>query len=154
MASPGTVREALIAEILGDLGALLTRIEALPPLMLAAEERLTGTAKLLDDAGGRYRTAVTAFNEQAKLDLTQYLERTAQLLASKTAEEQRAAMQEAARLAFRFEAAEKSADLGRVLSDAAREFRRSTWSRLVEHAVTALVASGFTAGLVYVILNV
>lgn len=153
MAAPGTAREALIAEILGDLGALLARVEALPALVRAADERLMETARILDSASDKYRMTVTAFNEQAKLDLAEYLNHKAAAMASMTVEEQRAAMQEAARMAFRSEASEKSADLGKVLGDAARAFRRSRWSRLVEHAVTALVASGFTAGMVYVILS-
>ena len=153
MNAPRTTREALIAEMLGDLDTLLDRVEALPALVAAAEEKLSGTVTALDDAGDKYRMAVTAFNEQAKADLTEYLDRKAVEVSSKTVEEQRAAIQEAARMAFRSEASDKAANLGLVLSEAAKDFRRSMWSRLVEHAVTALIASGFTASLVYVILK-
>jgi hypothetical protein len=74
-------------------------------------------------------------------------------LSSKTVEEQRAAIQEAARVAFRCEASDKAANLGLVLREAAKYFRRSMWSRLIEHAVTASIASSLTASLVYVILK-
>lgn len=156
MTGPRTTREALIAELLGDVDGLLARVEALPALVAAAEEKMTGTAKALEDAGDKYRLAVTAFTEQAKADLSDYLDmKTGQAgqVAAKTVEEQRAALQEAARLAFRSEASDKAASLGVVLGEAAKEFRRSMWSRLVEHAITALIASGFTASLVYVILK-
>jgi hypothetical protein len=39
------------------------------------------------------------------------------------------------------------------LGKAANEFRRSMWTRVMEHAITALIASGFTAGVVYAIVK-
>jgi hypothetical protein len=156
MNGPRTAREALIAEVLGDLDGLLTRVEALPAMVAGAEGRLSGTVAALDEAGDKYRLAVTAFTEQAKADLSEYLDRkTAQAAqqATKTVEEQRAALQEAARLAFRSEASDKAASLGVALGEAAKEFRRSMWARVMEHAVTALIASAFTASLVYVIVK-
>ncbi|MGJ0490051.1 hypothetical protein [Methylobacter sp.] len=153
MNGPRTTREALIAEVLGDLDTLLARVEALPVVVAAAEEKLIGTVTALNDAGDKYRMAVTAFNEQAKADLTEYLDLKAAQVSAKTVEEQRAALQEVARLAFRSEASDKAASLGLVLGEAAKEFRRSVWSRLWEHAITAVLASGFTAGLIFVILK-
>ena len=156
MNGPRTAREALIAEVLGDLDGLLTRVEALPAMVAGAEGRLSGTVAALDEAGDKYRLAVTAFTEQAKADLSEYLDlKTAHAaeLAAKTIEEQRAALQEAARVAFRSEASDKAASLGVALGEAAKEFRRSMWSRMMEHADTALIATTFTAGRVYAIVK-
>ena len=153
MNAPRTTREALIAEMLGDLDTLLARVEALPVAVGAAEERLGATVAALHDAGDKYRLAVTAFNEQAKADLTEYLDRKTAQVAAKTIDEQRAALQEVARAAFRSDASDKAASLGLVLGEAAKEFRRSMGSRVMEHAITALIASAFTSGLVYAILR-
>jgi hypothetical protein len=153
MNSPRTTREALIAEMLGDLDLLLARVEALPALIATAEERLTSTVTALDNAGDKYRMAITAFTEQAKTELAEYLDRKTIEVSSKTVEEQRAAIQEAARVAFRSEASDKAANLGLVLGEAAKEFRRSMWSRLMEYAITALIASGFTVGIFYTLLK-
>jgi hypothetical protein len=142
----------LIAELLGDIDGLLTRIEALPATV---EGKLASAIAALNDAGDKYRLAVTAFTDQAKADLSEYLDRkTAQATqaAAKTVEDQRAVLREIVRTAFRSEASDEAVSLGAALSEAAREFRRSMWSRLMEHAVTALIASGFTAGLVYAIV--
>ena len=115
MNSPRTAREALIAEMLGDLDLLLARVEALPALLVAtAEERFTSTVTALDNAGDKYRMAITAFTEQAKTDLAEYLDRKTIEVSSKTVEEQRAAIQEAARMAFRSEASDKAVNLGLV----------------------------------------
>jgi hypothetical protein len=154
MNGPRTSREALIAELLGEMDALLSRVEALPPAVAGAEERITRATSALIAAGDKYRLAVTAFTEEAKTELTQYLERKAGAIASVTVEDQRAAMQSAARHAFQSEAFEKAAGLGIALGAAAKEFRRSMWSRLLEHAITALIASSFTASLVYAIVRV
>ena len=149
MNSPRTAREALIAEMLGDLDTLLARVEALPALATSAEERLISTVTALDNAGDKYRMAITVFTEQAKTELAEYLDRKTIEVSSKTVEEQCAAIQEAARVAFRSEASDKAANLSLALSEAAKQFRRSMWSRLMEHAITALISSGFTVGLLY-----
>lgn len=153
MADPRTTREALIAELLGDLDTLYARAERLPQAVAESEAKLIGTVTALNEAGDKYRLAVTAFTEQARTELTEYLQRKAGDIAAKTVEEQRAALQEAARAAFRSEASDKAAQLGVSLSQAAREFRRSMGSRLLEHGITALLSSMVTAGLVLYIVR-
>lgn len=153
MAAPNTAREALIAEMLGDLDSIIQRAERLPDIVDAAEGKLTASAKALENAGDKYRLAVTAFNEEAKAELSEYLDRKTTQAVAKTLEESKAAMQDAARLAFRSEASEKAANLGLVLADAAKIFRRSMWSRILEHAITAMIASATTAALVYLLLR-
>jgi len=153
MAAPNTAREALIAEMLGDLDSIIQRAERLPAMVDAAEGKLTATAKALESAGDKYRLAVTAFNEEAKAELSEYLDRKTAQAVAKTLEENKAAMQDAARLAFRSEASEKAANLGIILADAAKIFRRSMWSRVLEHAITAMIASAITAALVYLLLR-
>lgn len=154
MNTPRTVREALMAEILGDLDTLLVRVETFPELIAAAEEKLNNTVAALDEAGDRYRMAVNAYTEQAKAELNEYLDIKTITVTSKTVDEQRAAIQEAARLAFHSEISDKANNLSVVLGDAAKEFRHSMLSRLVEHAITALIASSFTAGLVYAMIKI
>lgn len=141
MNAPRTMKEAYIAEILGDLDGLVDRVESLPALIASTEEKLTLTVKALDEGGDKYRMAVTAFNEQAKADLTDYLDKKAGQIAAKTVEEQRAAIQEIARLAFRSESPHRT------------EYRPSLGSRLIEHGITAFAASSLTATLVYLILR-
>lgn len=151
MTGPRTSREALIAEMLGEVDVLLARVEALPAAVASAEDRIAGAVAALTDAGDKYRLAVTVFTEEAKTELTEYLERKASAVTSKTEEDQRAVIQEATRQAFQSESFEKAENLGITLRAAVKEFRRSMWLRLIEHAITALIASTLTAGLVYAI---
>lgn len=153
MKAPHTVREALMAEVLGDLDKLLTRIEGFPELIISVEEKLTHTVAALNDAGNKYRIAVNTFNEQAKKDLAHYLDTKTASATSKAFEEQSLAIQKAAHTAFNAEILNKAANLSIVLKDAANEFRKSTQIRIIEHAITALIASCFTACLVYAIVK-
>jgi hypothetical protein len=149
MAGPRTTREALIAELLGDVDALLARVEQLPHAVREAEATLRGTVTALEDAGDKYRMAVTAFNEQAKAELTQHLDRKAAEVTSKTVDEQRAALQSAARSAFASVASENAAQLNIRLDRAINQFRRSNKLRWIEHGMTALLASVLTAGMIH-----
>jgi hypothetical protein len=55
MEEPRTTREALIAEMLGELDTLIARVERLPGSTAEAETRLTLTTHILEDAGDKYR---------------------------------------------------------------------------------------------------
>lgn len=148
MNAPRTMKEAYIAELLGDLDGLVGRVEALPGVVSAAEQRLAVTMQALTDGSDKYRMAVTAFNEQAKADLSDFLDKKAaqvnkrnDQVVARTIEEQRAAIQEIARLAFQAQASQRS------------DSTNSMGSRLIELGITALAASGLTASFVWLILR-
>lgn len=152
MSEPRTTREALIAQILGDLDGLLTRIEQLPKAIVEAEIRLAAASRVLNDASHKYRLAVTAFTEEAKTTLTEYLEQKASQLVTLTVEEHRAIIKEVARGAYQCQA---SAGVTQNPSDSNRptsEGPRRLYCRLLEHGVTAALASVLTATLVLVIV--
>jgi hypothetical protein len=153
MAEPRTVREALAALVLDEVDGLLARVEALPGKLADSETQLKETTAALTEGGDKFRLAVTAFTDQAKVELTEHLERKAGQMLAKTVEEQRTAMQEAARFAFRSEALDRAEKLAAALRAASAEFRRSAWARLVENGVVALTASGVTAAVVYGLLR-
>lgn len=95
MGEPRTAREAMLAEMLGDIDGILTRIEALPAKIAAAELQLATSTATLDAAGDRYRMTICAFTDQAKEQVTSYLERKAGETAAHMLEDQRKELQEA-----------------------------------------------------------
>lgn len=153
MGDPRNVREALIAELLGDVDKILTRLEALTPAVASAEKGVLDSVAALESAGDRYKSVITTFSDKAKADLGDYLDRKTHQATVQTVDEQRAAMQEAARHAFRSEASDKATALGISLGEAAREFRRSMWSRVLEHGLTAVLASLLTVSLAHWLLK-
>lgn len=152
MSEPRTTREALIAQILGDLDGLLTRVDQLPKAIAEAETRLAATCHVLNDAGDKYRMAVTVFTEEAKRTLTEYLEQKASQVATLTLDERRSIIEEAVRHAYRFHAsgsvAQRKSDPDRSVSPD----HRGRHCRLLEHGITAALASVLTAALVLVVL--
>lgn len=151
MATPGTAREALIAEMLGDLDSIIERAERLPSILKTAEDKLALTAATLDSASDKYRLAITAFNEQAKAELSEYLDHKTTQAAAKTIEENKMAMQEAAHAAFRSIANDKANELRLALNEASRLIQRAYWTRLIEHAALAIFTSVSTAAAIYLI---
>lgn len=153
MANPRTTREALIAVMLGDLDKLLERVEQLPNTLVTCENKLQQTIKALNEAGDKYRSAVNVFSSQARAELTDYLQHTANEISTKAVEEQRIALHAAANAAFRTEAIEQATKLSLALTQAATAFHRSSKSRLLEHGLTALVSSILTAGFVLYVVR-
>lgn len=68
MLGPRVSREALIAEMLGDLDTLVTRIETLPSTSAGAQDRAAGAVASLNGAGDKYRLAVTDSPKKQRLN--------------------------------------------------------------------------------------
>ncbi|SDA85343.1 hypothetical protein SAMN03159475_0113 [Pseudomonas sp. NFPP33] len=147
------MREALVVQALEEVDGLLVRVETLLASVSGAESSLNATTESLQEAGDKYRMAVTAFTEQAKADLTEHLQRKASEHVAATVEEQRGAMQEAARIAFRSQASDDAASLAKTLRAAAGEFQRAAWARMAENLVVALLSSSIVAGVTYALLR-
>lgn len=133
---PRTSREALIAEMLGDIDSLLTRCEAFTQIVDVLQTQMASNATTLDAAGERYRIAVCTFSEQAKQEVSSYLERKAGEAGTKILDSQQAALREA--VVRKLEATANNAGIK----------GRSVWSRLAELVGVGIVAGITAAGMV------
>lgn len=102
----------------------------------------------LDAAGERYRNVISEFNQHAKAEVIEHLQRRAAEITTATLGSINVAMPAAASAAFRSEASDKAVALGVALGDVAQEFRASRTTRLVEAALLCLLSSAITAALV------
>jgi hypothetical protein len=145
MREPRTTREALVAELLGDIDGLLSRAEAMPERMDHVAGRLVSAAQALDEAALRYRQVVNEFTGDARNELTVYLQRKAAELASRTQAPGHEPTSDAA-----------APVIGRAatpVNEDARGRRNASGcgllvARLLEHGLTAVLASMLTAALV------
>lgn len=128
-----TIGEAFFAEILGDIDGLLKRIEHLPTIVDRCEERLSRKAARLEEAGTRYGQAVSGFTQEAKTELSVFLE-------NKT-EEQVSTIRELVLSALKTES-------DSTLSPYCEVIRKTRTGWIIAHGVTALCASALTALLV------
>jgi phage-related minor tail protein len=141
MTRSNTMREALVAQALEEIDVVITRIENLGESTTIWETRLQEINKQLTDSTDKYLGAITAYTEQAKIDITEHIQRRANEAVAYTVEEQRSAMQEAARLAFRSQASDDAGKLANSLRTAAKEFTHTRWARIAENAIVALASS-------------
>lgn len=143
-----TAKEALIAQLLGELDTLLHRVEVLPKQVNNAQEELALTVKALVAAGEKYRTVVTQFTEDAKTELSDFIERKAGNVAIKTAAE-RTELMEVARQAVAIEV-EK---LNIPTKTTTNNVRVGRLGSVIEHSITAAASSLVTAVIVYAIIK-
>lgn len=145
MNSPRTMREAMAVQALEEIDGLILRVEHLGENLEKIDKSHAATTAALLDASDKFRMAVTAFSEEAKKDIVEHIQRKAAEQIQLSVEQQHGAMQEAAKIAFRSQASDEAASLTKTLREAAGEFRRATWARMVETAVVALASSLLTA---------
>lgn len=134
MTKPNTTREALIAELLGDMDNLLSRVDALPAHISETENNLKKTLTALELGSDKYRMAITAFNEQAKQELSEYLDRKTSESINKIDKYQHEAIQETARMIL-------------------KESMQGKGSRIIETSLIAIAASSLTGLIVYFMLR-
>ena len=150
---PRFTREVLFAQLHADLDDLLRRMEALPETVSKIETSMQATTAALVAGGDKYRAAVTALNDEARTNLTQWMRLEAGKVTSAATGELTTAMRLAAATAFRSEASDKAAALGIALAQAAKEFSRSKWTRFGELVLACGLTSLTTAGLLFVLLR-
>ena len=153
MSEPRTTREALIAQMLGELDVLLSRAEKLPDAIAEAEKRVAVSVQVLSEAGDRYRLAVTAFTEEAKLTLTDFVRYKAGESVASTVDEQRVRIQEAVEAAYRCRVSQHGAQHDSGGQHSAEKCRCSRVNQRLELALIAALTSMLTATLVLLIVR-
>lgn len=112
MNAPHTAREALILEALGELDAVLPRVEDLCGRMEVA-------ARSLDAAGAKYADEIQRFTGETKQALADHVQRRVTASTTEALATHRKAMQEAATLAFADQLAPMVRDIARQLEQQA-----------------------------------
>lgn len=87
--TPRTMRDALAAQVLGDIDVLLDKSDSAAATITAAVERLEVTIRRLEEAGESYNQAVMAANMRSKKELMAYLKTVTTATVSATVDEQR-----------------------------------------------------------------
>jgi hypothetical protein len=138
-----TAREALIAEVIGDVARLLDRVDALAPVILEAERSLLAATERLDDQIHSFETRMTTIIENAKVQAVNHIVRRTAEVAGRAADAQRRAMEEAASALFK---AQVESSLQRLVASLRHLLERADrpWDCWMTHAATAVVASATT----------
>lgn len=146
MSSPSTAREAFIVETLGEVAALLDRVEAVAPALDASRLALINASTELAGQVTAFESRMAGITENAKVQAVKHIARRTDEIARGSTEAQTRAMEEAARMLFRTEvgpALQRVALPIQHLTDFAQRGARP-WQQWLTHAATAVVASALT----------
>lgn len=146
MSGANSAREALIVETLGEVAALIDRLEAVAPALDASRLALVSASKELGSQIGGIEHRMIALADGAKVQAIKHIARRTDEMARLTMEAQARAMEDAARALFRSE-------LGPAIQQAAIPWQRLTelaqdslrpWNRWLTHLATAMLASALS----------
>ncbi|KJA10085.1 hypothetical protein RP29_13065 [Acidovorax temperans] len=141
-----TAREELMAVAIGDLGALLDRIETMAPQLDASRMELLRTSTELGEQVEAYSRRMNEITENAKVQAVRHIARRANEMARGTVDTQTRAMEEAARVVFRNEIGPTLQRVTLPLQEVATMARKGArpWERWLLHTATAVLSSAIS----------
>jgi hypothetical protein len=148
MAGEATPLDALVAEMLGDIGKLHDAVGLLTGTINEAGANIQVTINQLEAAGEKYNQAVLAANLRSKNEMIAYLKTVSATSIAKTTEEQREIVQKLLRDAV----SKEITALKKALAESSINHRvpfLSSWGRiLICCSLTALIGSAITVELI------
>ena len=146
MNGTSSAREALIAETLGEMAALLDRVEAVAPALDASRLALINASTELAGQVTAFECRMAGITENAKLQAVKHIARRTDEITRVSAEAQTRAMEEAARMLFRTEVGPALQRVAMPLQHLADLAYRGAhpWQHWLTHAATAAAASAVT----------
>ena len=148
MAGEATPLDALVAEMLGDIGKLHDAVGLLTGTINEAGANIQVTINQLEAAGEKYNQAVLAANLRSKNEMIAYLKTVSATNIAKTTEEQREIVQKLLREAV----SKEITALKKALAESSMNHRvsfLSSWGRiLICCSLTALIGSAITVELI------
>lgn len=100
MSPPGTAREALLAEALGDLGRLLDRLDAIAPRIDGACRSMNQASERLERQTDEHDRHLASFTERVKVQAVRHIAGRTDELARRSLARQSLALDDAARAIF------------------------------------------------------
>lgn len=146
MNQPGTAREALLAEAIGELARLLDRAEALQPAMLESRQSLVDAHTQLADQLAAFESHLTTLTEKAKVLAVKHILARTDEAARRSVDAQTRAMADAAQALFKTQIEPALQRLAWPLQQLVQRVDRP-WEQWLTHAATAVVASAATLAL-------
>jgi hypothetical protein len=143
MNRPGTAREALVAEAIGDAGRLLDRIEGVQPALLESTQALIAAQSELAEHLADFEVRITALTEKSKVVAVKHILSRTDEAARRSVDAQTRAMTDAAQALFKAEIDPALRRLAAPLQDLAQRVDRP-WEQWLTHAATAVVSASGT----------
>lgn len=143
MAHAGTAREALLAELLGDVAALLDRVDAQSQQMKCVSTALQQSIQGSGNTIAAIHAEVTAISTQAQVKAVAHVVRETYSLQQLGIQVQREAMVEVARTVVAQELANETQRVAATLRQLLRQ-AQTPWRLWLTHAATAALSAALT----------
>jgi hypothetical protein len=140
---PSTAREALITEAIGEVAALLDRVEALMPALDASREAAAEAGLQLAAGLEALEDRMAAVTETARTQVVQHIVQRTEEAAQRAQVTQSTAIAAAARDVFRVEVERSIQHLASAVQAANRR-KPPAWEAWLTHAAIAVTASAAT----------
>lgn len=152
MTAPLSAREALFVESLGEMAALVNRVEALMPLLQDTQQSLIEANTQLSRQLAAFEDRTNALAEHVKVVAVKHIAQRTDEMTRRSIQIQVQEIQGAARAALGKEIRPTLQELIAPLHQLAqlatqREHPWERWQRWAEHVATAAIASFVTLGL-------
>jgi hypothetical protein len=141
-------RNVILAEILGEVDTLLTRVEKFAPDLDAAHGRLTSASAEMIAGIERYRLTIVALTEAAQASAVNHVVRRTNEVCEGSLAAHTDAMRVAAQDAFAAETGPRIDALNAALDGTLRRARARRWRDWLIHLVTVLLSSSVAAAVV------
>ncbi|MBK1611859.1 hypothetical protein CKO44_00040 [Rubrivivax gelatinosus] len=148
MEGPKTVREALLADVLGEALELIRRVEALPPLVEDTRSAMLDAAQTLTSTVGSVKTSIEALGATAQRRMAEFMIRSADEARRQVIEEQTRAMVKASKTVVAQELAPALNGVAAQLRSLGREQTANYVLQVALGAVAGIVSSLGTTVLV------
>jgi ABC-type transporter Mla subunit MlaD len=145
---PRTMRDALAAQVLGDIDTLLDKLDTTNAAVNGSADKIQETILRLEEAGESYNQAVLAANMRSKQEMVAYLKTVTATVVSTTGDEQR----EIIRALLREAISDEIAALKRSIANSSKGNGASLASQwlvtIIVCMLTALLASAGTVAFI------
>jgi len=151
MSHPATAREALLAELIGDVAQLLDRVDTLMPAMDGSRQKLTEAARTVASAIQPFEAHIYTTANKAAGSAVEHIVRRTNEVAADSLEKQTRSMRDAARAIFRDEVGVALRQLEAAVKPIVDKAKRP-WDTWLTHAAAALIGGASSAAVVIYLL--
>ena len=138
------IREALIAEAIGDVGRMMQDLAALTPLIEESRASLLQANDELREALGNFERRVMAITDKAKLQTVRYMEAKTEEATRRSIDQQGRAMADAARIALGAEVGAMMQRWQAAWQPLLDQWRTPWWEAWLTHVAAAAAGSAAT----------
>jgi hypothetical protein len=151
--SPTTAREALVAELMGDMAKLLDRVDTLAPAVDDARRKMTAAAQALAAGVAPFKARMAGIAAETRKSAVAHIVSSANRASAELIEIQTRAMLDLSKAIVDKEVGPPLRRLASNLEQLVQRTRRPWWESWVNYAATAILSAIVSAMFVFYVVH-